>query len=50
MMRPFLCSIGGGFQTKERAVELTAEMTKFVGGTVGAIKRSKKNSDSEGEG
>ena len=42
MMRPFLCSIGGGFQTKERAVELTAEMTKFVGGAVGAKKRSKK--------
>ena len=49
MMRPCLCSIGGGFQAKERAVELTEEMTKFVGGAVGA-KEISENSYSESEG
>ena len=47
-MRPFLCSRGGGFQAKERAVELTAEMIKFVGGAVGAKERRNENSDNKG--
>ena len=37
VMRPFL---EGGFQARERAVELKAEMTKLVGAAAGAKERS----------
>ena len=31
VMKPCLCFRGGGYHASERAVELTAEMTKFTG-------------------
>ena len=40
VMRPFLYAIEGGFQARERAVELRAEMTKLVGAAAGATERS----------